>query len=143
MPKVFGINNVRKEEQINLVVLCHGFQGSSLDMYNLKHYFSLRYPSNYYITSKANEENSEIDIDTMGTKMAHEVIDYVNMYIQGGVDSVSRLSFVGHSMGGLIIRAALPRLKDFKDKMGTYMSFSSPHLGVNKGDSKLVEFGKC
>jgi triacylglycerol esterase/lipase EstA (alpha/beta hydrolase family) len=135
LAKVFGVNNTPRQEKVNLVVLCHGFQGSSLDMFNLRHYFSLRHPKNLYLASKANQDNSVIDINVMGAKLAHEVVDFINMYVTGGEESVQRLSFVGHSMGGLIIRAALPMLKNYSDRMGTYMSFSSPHLGVNKGDS--------
>ena len=127
------------EEGINLVVLHHGFQGNNLDMLSLKHYFSLKYPKNYYHCAKANEENSEEDISLMGKKLALEIKEFIQVYVPGR--KISKLSFVGHSMGGLIIRASLPHLKEYKDRMGCFMTVSTPHLGVNKGDSKLVEFG--
>jgi len=44
-------------------------------------------------------------------------------------------------LGGLIVRAALPRLKIIHEKLYTFMSLSSPHLGFLNNSSKLVEFG--
>ena len=40
-------------------------------------------------------------------------------------------SFIGHSMGGIITRAALahPLLRKYRPKMHTYCSLGSPHLG--------------
>ena len=32
-------------------------------------------------------------------------------------------------MGGIIVRAALPHLEKFKDKMYSFITLSSPHLG--------------
>lgn len=52
-----------------------------------------------------------------------------------------RLSFIGHSMGGLIVRAAIPELKQFEDKLYTYMSLSSPHLGYLYQSSTLIKAG--
>ena len=39
------------------------------------------------------------------------------------------MSFIGHSIGGLIIRAALPHLAEYAPKFFTYISLGSPHLG--------------
>ena len=122
-----------------MVVLHHGFQGNNLDMLSLKHYFSLKYPKNYYHCAKANEENSEEEIGLMGKKLALEIKEFIQVYVPGR--KISKMSFVGHSMGGLIIRASFPHLKEYKHKMGCFMTVSTPHLGDNKGDSKLVEFG--
>lgn len=52
-----------------------------------------------------------------------------------------RVSFIGHSLGGLIIRAALPYLKEYQDCFFTYMSLSTPHLGLVYGNSSLVDAG--
>ena len=54
---------------------------------------------------------------------------------------LGRLSFIGHSLGGLIIRAALPLLEEFSEKMHLFMTFSSPHLGIIEGCSKLIRAG--
>jgi len=48
---------------------------------------------------------------------------------------------VGHSLGGLIIRAALPLLEKYKDKMHGYMTLCSPHLGFMVKSSKLITTG--
>jgi len=54
---------------------------------------------------------------------------------------INRISFIGHSLGGLIIRAALPHLKEYKDQFYTYMTLSTPHLGLLYGNSSLVDAG--
>lgn len=49
---------------------------------------------------------------------------------------------MGHSLGGLIIRAALPLLEgELKDKFYTYMSLSTPHLGYMYNSNKLFDAG--
>lgn len=52
-----------------------------------------------------------------------------------------RISFIGHSLGGLIIRAALPHLEEYSDKMFSYFSLSTPHLGYMYTSSKIIEAG--
>eukprot|EP00299_Pterocystis_sp_00344_P009804 c4244_g1_i1.p1 GENE.c4244_g1_i1~~c4244_g1_i1.p1 ORF type:complete len:207 (+),score=26.16 c4244_g1_i1:128-748(+) len=44
---------------------------------------------------------------------------------------VTRISFVAHSLGGLIVRSALtqPILEPIIPKLHTFLTFSSPHLG--------------
>ena len=54
---------------------------------------------------------------------------------------LARISFIGQSLGGLIIRAALPHLEEFKDKFYTYISLSSPHLGYMFHSNTLFNAG--
>ena len=44
-------------------------------------------------------------------------------------------------MGGIIIRSALPHLIKYKDKMFTYISLSTPHLGYMYNSSKIISTG--
>jgi hypothetical protein len=53
----------------------------------------------------------------------------------------TRISFVGHSMGGIIIRSALSYIKNLHPYLYSYMSFSSPHLGYIYEPSKLIQAG--
>ena len=45
----------------------------------------------------------------MGYKLAQEIHTYVRESCPGS--NLGRLTFIGHSLGGLIIRAALPYLE--------------------------------
>ena len=53
-------------------------------------------------------------------------------------------SFVGHSLGNLIIRAALtdPAMLIFRRELYTYLSLAAPHCGLAYCESKLVNMGK-
>lgn len=53
-----------------LVVLCHGFQGSSYDMMLIKRWIMQQLPQAYYLVSKSNEDSTEGDIRVMGKKVA-------------------------------------------------------------------------
>lgn len=76
----------------------------------------------------------------MGKRLSDEVKDYISEHCQH--NTLGRLSFFGHSLGGLKIRAALPHLEEFADKMHTFVSFSSPHLGLLYNSSSLIDAGK-
>jgi hypothetical protein len=53
-----------------------------------------------------------------------------------------RLSFVGHSIGNLIIRAALthPAMRPFLGRLHTFLSISGPHLGYLHSPSSMSLF---
>jgi alpha-beta hydrolase superfamily lysophospholipase len=51
----------------------------------------------------------------MGQRLGDEVKKWIRDFCPK--DQFAKLSFVGHSLGGLIIRAALPHLEKYKDKM--------------------------
>ena len=53
-------------------------------------------------------------------------------------------SFVGHSLGNIIVRSALshPEMRPFLDKIHTFLSLSGPHLGMLYPTSSLVSTGK-
>lgn len=109
---------------IHLIVLVHGFQGNSYDMKLFKNYISLAHPEAMFLCSSINEENTEGNIQEMGEKLSTEVINFISENCPE--NTLGRLSFVGHSLGGLIIRACLPFLDKYQDKMFTYASLSTP-----------------
>jgi hypothetical protein len=75
----------------------------------------------------------------MGMRLSAEIKQYVSDICPGNM--LGRVSFIGHSLGGLIIRAALPYLAAFQGKMHLYMSLSTPHLGYMGGSSGLIDVG--
>lgn len=52
------------------------------------------------------------------------------------------MTFIGHSLGGIIVRAALPYLSEFSNQMHSFMTLSSPHLGYMYNSSKIIDAGK-
>ncbi|CDQ92996.1 unnamed protein product [Oncorhynchus mykiss] len=57
--------------------------------------------------------------------------------------TVSKISFVGHSLGNLIVRSVLtrPRFKCYLSRLHTFLSLSGPHLGTLYNSSALVNTG--
>lgn len=53
-------------------------------------------------------------------------------------------SFIGHSLGNIIIRSVLtrPRFRYYLSKLHTFLSLSGPHLGTLYNNSALVSTGK-
>lgn len=52
-------------------------------------------------------------------------------------------SFIGHSLGNLIVRSVLtrPRFKCYLSRLHTFLSLSGPHLGTLYNSSALVNTG--
>lgn len=58
---------------------------------------------------------------------------------------VSPNSFIGHSLGNIIIRSVLtrPRFRYYLSKLHTFLSLSGPHLGTLYNNSTLVSTGEA
>merc|ERR1712039_665715 len=113
---------------VHLFVLVHGFQGNSFDMRLMKNNLALLYPDAICLCSTSNEDNTEGDINEMGIRLAQEVVNYICDWCPGS--ALGRLSFIAHSLGGLIARAALPLLHEYNSKMYSFLTFSTSHLGI-------------
>lgn len=50
---------------------------------------------------------------------------------------IGKISFICHSMGGIVARAAFFHLSDYHDKFYGYLSIATPHLGVMKAHAHI------
>ncbi|KAB2629684.1 hypothetical protein D8674_034479 [Pyrus ussuriensis x Pyrus communis] len=91
----------------HLIVLVNGLIGSAENWkYGAKEFLK-RYPED--VVAHCSECNSSMltfdGVDVMGERLAEEVISVIKRH-----PSVQKISFVGHSLGGLIARYAIGRL---------------------------------
>ena len=131
---------------VHLFVLHHGYNGTAFDMRLFRSYLLLLFgPQVIVLNSTANEDNSETRISIMGTRLATDIRRYIMAKCpQLAIPADrSRISFIGHSAGSVIIRAALvsPLLAVYKSKLHTFLSLSSPHLGNTYVPSAIVATG--
>jgi len=124
---------------VHLFVLVHGFQGNSFDMRLMKNNIALLYPDAIFLCSNSNEDNTEGDFNEMGIRLAQEVVNYICDWCPGS--ALGRLSFIAHSIGGLIVRAALPLLHEYSSKMFTFLTFSTAHVGYFLKNISLFHMG--
>ncbi|KAH8584559.1 ZW18 protein [Cryptosporidium sp. chipmunk genotype I] len=124
-------------KDLHIMIFVHGLQGSAFDMRNVRNIISLYYPDVLCLLSTCNEDYTDGPIEEMGKRLSDEVIAAISPFSK----SLKKLSFVGHSLGGIIIRAALPHLYMFSSQFYLYWSLSTPHLGCISNDSKLINAG--
>ncbi|XP_026294467.1 uncharacterized protein LOC113218365 isoform X3 [Frankliniella occidentalis] len=126
---------------LHLVVCVHGLSGNSYDLRLVKAFLELGLPGSNleFIMSERNSCDTQTDFDTMGDRLVTEILYYVDTV---GLNP-SRISFVGHSLGNVIIRAALakPRMKPLLGRLHTFLSLVGPHLGTLYNSSGLVNMG--
>jgi hypothetical protein len=137
-----------KPTKNHLVVLQHGFLGTSYDMRLIENAITMEMPNNFQVfCPKSNLEHSQDSIAQMAKRMAFEVMQYCKDKMPALLsrETDCRVSFVGHSMGGLIIRLALQEvmMKPLLAKLHAFMSLATPHVGTLFADSQLVSTGEC
>ena len=105
--------------------------------------------SNDFSVARIHEENCRGSIEAMGSKLADEVWRFASTEMDDLVWSsysqlkVGRLSFICHSVGGLVVRQALqdPMLEPLRCLCYTYISLATPHLGGLFPESHVVSAG--
>mmetsp|Transcript_23434 Transcript_23434/g.55644 ORF Transcript_23434/g.55644 Transcript_23434/m.55644 type:complete len:424 (-) Transcript_23434:157-1428(-) len=122
--------------KIDLCVLVHGMSGDCTDWDIWFQVLSSQYPSWKVVALQSLARGARClasGVDQLAGMAADEIIHLINVE-RACFDLPVRLHVIGHSLGGIIIRGALPSiLKEFeKDclQLGHYMSLSTPHLGI-------------
>ncbi|KAI8426082.1 hypothetical protein MSG28_005041 [Choristoneura fumiferana] len=129
-----------EELGLHLIICVHGLDGNAADLRLVKTYLELGLPGARldFLMSERNQGDTFSDFDTMTDRLVQEIL----AHIQNSNDP-ARISFVGHSLGTIIIRSALarPQMKPFLGKLHTFLSLSGPHLGTLYNSSGLVNAG--
>ncbi|KAL4470949.1 hypothetical protein ABPG72_013536 [Tetrahymena utriculariae] len=128
-----------KRDEAHVIVLVHGFQGSSFDLKLFSNNITIKHPDAIFLHSSCNEDYTDGDIEVMGIRLADEVGKFLSSQLYGR--KLKRLSFVGHSLGGLILRSALLHLTMYQEFFFNFVTFSTPHLGFLFSQSKMVDAG--
>ncbi|XP_038137682.1 protein FAM135B [Cyprinodon tularosa] len=129
------------EDGIHLVVCVHGLDGNSADLRLVKTFIELGLPGSRldFLMSERNQADTFADFDTMTDRLLDEIIQHIQLYNL----TIGRISFIGHSLGNVIIRSVLtrPRFRCYLPKLHTFLSLSGPHLGTLYNNSTLVSTG--
>ncbi|XP_063382350.1 uncharacterized protein LOC134668824 isoform X1 [Cydia fagiglandana] len=127
-------------EGLHLIICVHGLDGNAADLRLVKTYLELGLPGARldFLMSERNQGDTFSDFDTMTDRLVQEIITHIQ-----NSNEPARISFVGHSLGTIIIRSALarPQMKPFLGKLHTFLSLSGPHLGTLYNSSGLVNAG--
>lgn len=126
---------------VHLIVCVHGLDGNSADLRLIKTYLELCLPTCHleFLMSSSNHLSTFDDIDIMVKQLIEEIDTHIERYDL----QPRRISFVGHSLGNLIIRAAVSdeHFQRYRPLLYTYLSLSGPHLGTLFNTSGLVNAG--
>ncbi|XP_022657922.1 uncharacterized protein LOC111248975 isoform X2 [Varroa destructor] len=126
---------------LHLVICVHGLDGNSADLRLVRTYLELGLPTvNFeFLMSERNQGETFESFDTLTDRLVAEILGHIQIYNL----KPNRISFIGHSLGNIIIRSALtrPQLKPYLKTLHTFLSLSGPHLGTLFNSSGLVNMG--
>ncbi|CCH42114.1 putative lipase [Wickerhamomyces ciferrii] len=140
---------------VHLVVLVHGLWGNKthFDYINsqIEEFKSQNKQTNdqeelVVYRTQGNEGYKTLDgIDVCGLRVAHEIIEQINIITKKVDQQVNKISIIGYSLGGLISRYAVGILYHqnyFKlIKPINFITFCTPHVGVlTPGSNISVRF---
>jgi hypothetical protein len=118
-----------------------------LDLRLVRNQWLLIDPKIEFLMSEANEEKTHGDFREMGQRLAQEVVSFLkrkkDRYARQGHLKSIKLSFVGHSIGNVIIRTAIADslMEPYRKYLHTYLSLSGPHLGYLYSTNSLFNSG--
>ncbi|CAD5205383.1 unnamed protein product [Bursaphelenchus okinawaensis] len=120
----------RSFENLHLVVLVHGLEGTSEDLTTYKNYLQIALPSQNmtFLLSEVNQTETWSDLNKMGANLLTEISNYVERLPR----LPEKISLIAHSMGGLIVRAmcGLPEMQRYESRLHTLLTLNSPHCGL-------------
>ncbi|XP_030494784.2 uncharacterized protein LOC115710561 isoform X1 [Cannabis sativa] len=145
--KLTGTNKPKNGRVLKVVVFVHGFQGHHLDLRLVRNQWLLFDPKIECLMSEVNEDKTSGDFREMGLRLAQEVISFLKKKMdkvsRHGILTDIKLSFVGHSIGNIILRTALAEsiMEPYLRYLYTYVSISGPHLGYLYSSNSLFNSG--
>ena len=132
-------------EDIALIVLSHGLWGVKSHMDFIENKLKNKYQDKIHVlNSSVNEAKYSYDgVDICGERLAEDIESTVVRLSENG-KQVKKISMVGYSLGGLIVRYAIGHLgqKGFFNTIepAVFVTFATPHMGVRSPSSNAFSF---
>ncbi|KAL4558957.1 hypothetical protein LXL04_031083 [Taraxacum kok-saghyz] len=126
----------------HLVVMVNGLIGSAHNWRYAAKQFLKKYPDDVIV--HCSERNSSLmtfnGVDVMGNRLANEVVSVIKRHVK-----LEKISFIGHSLGGLVARYAIAKLYTQDSKIAglvpiNFITIATPHLGTG-GHRQVPMFG--
>ncbi|XP_053953035.1 protein FAM135B [Anastrepha ludens] len=126
---------------MHLIICVHGLDGNAADLRLVRTYLELGLPGANleFLMSERNQGDTFSDFETMTDRLVAEILYHIETC---GLNP-TRISFVAHSLGTIIVRSALARsqMRPLLPRLHTFLSLSGPHLGTLYNTSGLVNMG--
>ncbi|VDP84230.1 unnamed protein product [Echinostoma caproni] len=92
-----------------------------------------------FLMSEGNQHDTFAGFEAMRDNLVEEIIAFIDEL----GEPPARISFIAHSMGCVLVRAAIcsPVFEPYLPKLHTFLSLSGPHLGTVYNSSGLVNMG--
>ncbi|XP_021284937.1 uncharacterized protein LOC110417071 isoform X2 [Herrania umbratica] len=126
-----------RNDPTHLVIMVNGIIGSAQNWRYAAKQFLKKYPEDVIV--HCSERNSSMltfdGVDVMGDRLAEEV-----KHVRSRHPSVKKISFVGHSLGGLVARYAIARLYEqdlTRELSQTNGDCGTDHLGDSCPENKF------
>ncbi|KAL7586809.1 hypothetical protein Lser_V15G38095 [Lactuca serriola] len=141
-----AVSSGTKVQPDHLVIMVNGIIGSATDWGYAAKQFVKRLPDKVVVhCSECNSSTLTFDgVDRMGERLAEEVVAVTKRWPE-----VSKISFVAHSLGGLVARYAIGKLYEnskcheqiYEDRIAglqpvNFITVATPHLG-SRGHKQL------
>mmetsp|Transcript_30045 Transcript_30045/g.70018 ORF Transcript_30045/g.70018 Transcript_30045/m.70018 type:complete len:364 (+) Transcript_30045:116-1207(+) len=121
----------------DLCILVHGMQGSECDWLTWQDVLADQFPAMHVKALRTLSRGTRFfghALDVLASDAADEIVETVkNIVAHISEGEKLKVHMIGHSMGGLIIRGALPKVLDavgHRIQLGHYVSLSTPHMGI-------------
>ncbi|XP_070555676.1 protein FAM135A-like [Ptychodera flava] len=128
-------------DDLHLIICVHGLDGNMADLRLVRTYIELGLPGAKmeFLMSERNQMDTFANFEVMTDRLVGEILYYIDVYSL----NPTRISFIGHSLGNIIIRSVLtrPEMKPWLGKLHTFLSLSGPHLGTMYNSSAIVNTG--
>ena len=123
-------HNRSRRRGIHLVICVHGLQGNQFDLRLYRIFLQLALPQVRFdfLMAQSNQSDTFCDFNVMTDRLVEEILEYVNDM----PTPPTKVSFIGHSLGNIIIRSLVtrPELAGLQSKLHLFLSICGPHLGT-------------
>ncbi|OCT59138.1 hypothetical protein XELAEV_18001627mg [Xenopus laevis] len=134
-------NDSSIEDGTHLIVCVHGLGGSALDLLLVRPQIEsgVTHGKINFLMSCCNQGFTFDDINILSRYLLKEILQHITRKKL----IISRISFIGFSLGNLIIRSALsrPEFEGYRGNLHTYLSFGGPHMGLLYPNTFLFKTG--
>ena len=130
----------QRSPAVHLVVCVHGLQGNQFDLRLYRIFLTLALPQVRFdfLMSASNQADTFCDFNLMTDRLLQEMLEHIGDM----ATPPSKISFIGHSLGSIIVRSLVtrPEFSVWLPRLHLYMSICGPHLGT-KYQNGIVSVG--